>query len=266
MIHDEAQKGLFARGRGGAGGDAKHNVTVRVSHGEHIGAYAFASPALHSMSLSLSLSLSLFLELTRSLFTARAEEGKGEAYSVDVSPSDTVRALKDRIAGVISSAEVDPEALALSFGPSERVIGKRFRGDPLVDEDSTLVGQYSFLQWLEQFPHWCLTVSMAKDTPPPPGVAIKKAAASAEGEDPDLAVQQAYASGELLRPEELPAPWGDKGTDVYKRDAMIRSVGDNPAPPGYGASVPSSNAVKAAGAGWEPCDVEHVPNVLDLEE
>lgn len=55
MIHDEAQKGLFARGRGGAGGDAKHNVTVRVSHGEHIGAYAFAFPR-SSLYVSLSLS------------------------------------------------------------------------------------------------------------------------------------------------------------------------------------------------------------------
>merc|ERR1719375_846650 len=226
MLEDEKVKGLFSRKTMGGGGDQTKQVTIKVNHGEHV------------------------------------VNGSGEVYTVDVSPNDSVKALKERIAAMISA---DPERLCLSFGPTERVIGKRFYRDPLVDEETTLVKQYSFLQWIEQFPHWSLTARLATDTPPPPGVAIRKAAASAENEDPDEAVEEAYRTGELVKPEDLPAPWGDKGLDVYKRDPLVRSIGDNPLPPSYGDSVPSNMKTKKTGAGWEPSDVEQIPNVLDLE-
>ena len=100
---------------------------------------------------------------------------------------------------------MDPDLIQVTFGPSERIIGKRFQGDPLVDESNTFVKQYTFLQWLEQFPHWCLTVKRAADTPPPPGVAIKKAAASAEQEDPDQAVEVSTRMREREKPS-TPTP------------------------------------------------------------
>ena len=80
----------------------------------------------------------------------------------------------------------------LTFGPSEKIVGCRFHKDPLIDEDEVTVGKYSFLGWLQRFPHWHLTASLMPDTPPAPGVAIKKAAASAENMDPDQAVAEAY--------------------------------------------------------------------------
>jgi len=196
----------------------------------------------------------------------KGRQDAGKEYEVEISPEDSIRALKERIASVISKIPLDPDLLQLSFGPSEKLIGKRFSNDPLVNEEDTFVKQYSFLEWIERFPHWSLTVRMAEDTPPPPGVAIKKAAASAEKEDPEQAVQEAYRSGELLRPEELPAPWGPKGIEAYKRDPLVRSIGDNPVPPNYGKdSTPSNTKVKAGKAGWEAANVEIMPNILDLE-
>ena len=214
----------------GGGGDQTKTVTVRVSHGEKVA----------------------------------DEAAPGSAFAVDVSPNDSVRAFKERVAAAISA---DPNSLSLSFGPTERTIGARFKGDPLVDEEAILVSQYSFLQWLEQFPHWFLTAKLAQDTPPPPGVAIKLAAASAEKEDPEAALEEAYANGELTRPEDLPAPWGSEGLDVYKRDPLVRAIGDNPVPPSYGEkSAPANNKENLrVGAGWDPAEVEIIPNVLDLE-
>lgn len=100
--------------------------------------------------------------------------------------------MKERISEVISKRAIDADLIQLSFGPSEKLIGKRFYKDPLIDEEDTFVKQYSFLEWIERFPHWGLTVKMAAETPPPPGVAIKKAAASAEAMDPEKAVEEAY--------------------------------------------------------------------------
>merc|ERR1739847_196938 len=207
---------LSRKVRMGAGGDQTTMVTIKVNHGERSG-----------------------------------PEDLDGTYKVDVSPEDSIRALKERISEVISKRAIDAELIQLSFGPSEKLIGKRFYKDPLIDEEDTFVKQYSFLEWIERFPHWGLTV--------------KKAAASAEAMDPEKAVEEAYKTGELLRPEELPAPWGDKGLDVYKRDPLVRSIGDNPLPPNYGDSKPSSTRVKAGKAGWEASDVDHIPNVLDLE-
>ena len=44
-----------------------------------------------------------------------------------------------------------------------------------------------------RFPHWCLGVKLMPAAPLPPGVATHKAAAMAEGKDPDQAVQEARA-------------------------------------------------------------------------
>ena len=46
--------------------------------------------------------------------------------------------------------------------------------------------------------------------PAPAGVAIKKAAAIAEQKDPERAVQDARAKGEIPRITDLVAPWGPK--------------------------------------------------------
>ena len=101
-------------------------------------------------------------------------------------------------------------------------------GDPTVDETQLLLGQYSLLHWVERFPHWKLTgerpggavtcdaacarccpscalwahsaapcppaaAALLPPAPLPPGVAIQKAAASAEQKDPDQAVADARA-------------------------------------------------------------------------
>jgi hypothetical protein len=193
---------------GGGGGDQKskksetRRVTVKVNHGE------------------------------RAVIRNRKVNGDGK-YVVDVSPQDSIRALKERIAAVMSKdSPIDADLLELTFGPNDRPLGKRFQGDPLIDEESILVDQCGFLKWLDMF-DWHLTLRMLKDTPPPPGVAIKKAAASAEGEDPEKAVEEAYRTGELLRSEELPAPWGPKGTDIYQKDPLVKAIGDNLDPPVY---------------------------------
>jgi len=226
----------------GSGGDQTKQVTVKVNHGERV------------------------MAEERGRFGRRGGGGAAETFVVDVSPEDTVKALKERVSAAVSKSALSADDIQLSFGPSEKLIGKRFFGDPLVDEEATLVKQYTFLEWLDQFPHWHLTARLQSSTPPPPGVAIAKAAASAEKEDPERAVEAMYASGELVRPEDLPAPWGDKGLDVYKRDPLVRSIGDNPLPPSYRQASQPSNMQSAAkaGAGWEPSDVDHVPNVLDL--
>ena len=41
------------------------------------------------------------------------------------------------------------------------------------------------------FPHWCLCIKLMPAAPPAPGVATFKAAAMAEGKDPDQAVNEA---------------------------------------------------------------------------
>ena len=55
------------------------------------------------------------------------------------------------------------------------------------------MAQFSVLPWLERFPRWWLGVKLMPPAPPPPGVAIKQAAALAEGKDPDKAVREGRA-------------------------------------------------------------------------
>lgn len=83
--------------------------------------------------------------------------------------------------------------LQLYFGPNDRKIGRQFEGDPNVDEKALTLAGFSVLPWLQRFPEWRLGVKLIPAMPPAPGVAIKKAAALAEGKDPDKAVQEARA-------------------------------------------------------------------------
>ena len=138
------------------------------------------------------------------------------------------------------------EHIHLSFGPSDKFIGKQFQGDPNVNEATLTLGPFSVITWLKQFPDWSMTARLMPAPPPAPGVAIRKAAALAEGKDPDKAVAEARAKvtpvsacpshlsalrlpllhvqpnepspcsqGELLKKSQLPAPWGPK---AYKPD------------------------------------------------
>ncbi len=81
----------------------------------------------------------------------------------------------------------------LSFGPSDKFIGKQFQCDPNVNEATLTLGPFSVITWLKQFPDWSMTARLMPAPPPAPGVAIRKAAALAEGKDPDKAVAEARA-------------------------------------------------------------------------
>lgn len=83
------------------------------------------------------------------------------------------------------------DQIMVYFGPNERRIGKQFLGDPTVDEAALKLSDFTMLAWLERFPNWKLGVKLMPGAPPAPGVATHKAAAIAEGKDPDQAVQEA---------------------------------------------------------------------------
>ena len=85
------------------------------------------------------------------------------------------------------------DELALYFGPNDIMIGRSYVADPSVDETQLLLSHFSCLAWLENFPHWHLSVRFLPPTPPPPGVAAHRAAALSEGKDPDVAVKEARA-------------------------------------------------------------------------
>lgn len=64
------------------------------------------------------------------------------------------------------------------------------------------------LPWLDRFAGWHLGAKLMPPTPPPPGVAIKKAAALAEGKDADKAVQEARAKvGSCRTPKPAAQHW-----------------------------------------------------------
>ena len=79
----------------------------------------------------------------------------------------------------------------LHFGPNDAVIGRAYAGDPTVDEASELLGDHSALAWLRRFPRWRLGARPLPPPPPPPGEAAHRAAAQAEGRDPERAVAEA---------------------------------------------------------------------------
>ena len=70
-------------------------------------------------------------------------------------------------------------------------MGKAYQDDPAIDESKLLIGAFSCLSWLEQFPNWRLTARFMPATPPPPGVATTSAAAMSEGKDPQKAITEA---------------------------------------------------------------------------
>lgn len=86
-----------------------------------------------------------------------------------------------------------PDKIFLYFGPNDKKIGRQFEGDPNVDEEELTLAKFSVLPWLDRFASWHLGAKLMPPAPPPPGVAIKKAAALAEGKDPEKAVQEARA-------------------------------------------------------------------------
>jgi hypothetical protein len=123
--------------------------------------------------------------------------------------SDSIYGVKQLIAQA-AGGRVTADDLLLSFGPNDRKMGKQYVGDPAVDEKALRLAQYSALGWLERFPAWSLTARLLPAAPPPPGVAIQRAAAVAEHKDPDRAVQDARSKGEIPKINDLPAPWGPK--------------------------------------------------------
>jgi hypothetical protein len=128
---------------------------------------------------------------------------------VEKDGSDTIRSVKEKIAQA-AGGSITADDLFLSFGPNDRKMGKQYKGDPTVDETTLKLSQYSLLPWLERFSHWTLSVRLLPGAPPPPGVAIKQAAALAEKKDPERAVQDGRAKGEIPKINDLPAPWGPK--------------------------------------------------------
>ena len=158
--------------------------------------------------------------------------------------SDTIEGVKQLIAEA-AGGNVTAADLQLSFGPNDRKMGKQYQGDPTVQDSDIRLAQYSVLPWLERFPSWALSARLLPAAPPPPGekrwpptrplpaprlpspgqnsarkthhpphllagVAIQRAAAVAEQQDPDRAVQDARAKGEIPKINDLPAPWGPK--------------------------------------------------------
>ena len=125
--------------------------------------------------------------------------------AVDLSEGDSVAFAKEKIAGALAASSSPPsssssaspparvagEMLLLHFGPNDAVIGRAFAGDPSVDEGAELLGAHSALGWLRQFPRWRLGARPLPAAPPPPGEAAHRAAAQAEGRDPEGAVAEA---------------------------------------------------------------------------
>ncbi|KAL4435025.1 hypothetical protein ABPG77_003850 [Micractinium sp. CCAP 211/92] len=144
----------------------------------------------------------------RVAFGATIREGSTvQELVVDAMPDDSVLDLKQRVAAAAGGA-VTADDLLLEFGPNDRRLGRQYAKDPSVDESQLKLSQYSLLAWLERFPHWKVTVRLLPPTPLPPGVAIHRAAATAEQKNPDQAVADARARGEIPKISDLPAPWG----------------------------------------------------------
>lgn len=107
-----------------------------------------------------------------------------------------VKCLQETFGGSLTA-----DSIFLYFGPNDKKLGRQFAGDPNVDEKALTLAGFSVLPWLDRFAGWHLGAKLMPPTPPPPGVAIKKAAALAEGKDADKAVQEARAKvGSRLTP------------------------------------------------------------------
>lgn len=89
------------------------------------------------------------------------EGAVAQDLQVEALPSDSVRALKEKVAAAAGGA-VTADDLLLAFGPNDRKLGRQYAKDPTVDESQLLLGQFSVLAWLERFPHWRLTGARAR--------------------------------------------------------------------------------------------------------
>ncbi|KAL4458174.1 hypothetical protein ABPG75_013039 [Micractinium tetrahymenae] len=159
----------------------------------------------------------------RIAFGATVREGSTvQELVVGAGPDDSVLELKQRVAAAAGGA-VTADDLLLEFGPNDRRMGRQYSKDPSVDEASLKLSQYSMLAWLERFPHWKLTARLLPPTPLPPGVAIQRAAASAEQKNPEQAVADARAKGEIPRISDLPAPWGPKPLEPPSQDELAKA-------------------------------------------
>lgn len=135
--------------------------------------------------------------------------------------SESLREVKEKVAAA-AGGSVTADDLLLGFGPVDRKLGRQYRDDPTVDDTKLTLAQFSVLDWLERFPHWALGARLLPPAPPPPGVAIKRAAAVAEGKDPERAVTEGRAKGDIPRINDLPAPWGPKPYDPPAAEDLIR--------------------------------------------
>jgi hypothetical protein len=114
--------------------------------------------------------------------------GAGHTIIMTELISHAVKRLQDTFGGSLTA-----DSIFLYFGPNDKKLGRQFAGDPNVDEKALTLAGFSVLPWLDRFASWHLGAKLMPPTPPPPGVAIKKAAALAEGKDADKAVQEARA-------------------------------------------------------------------------
>ncbi|KAL4852662.1 hypothetical protein ACK3TF_006252 [Chlorella vulgaris] len=136
-----------------------------------------------------------------------------QVLEVDVVPQDTVLGLKQKVAAAAGGA-ITADDLLLSFGPNDRHIGRQYVKDPAVDEGKLKLEQYSLLSWIQRIA-WH-SPRLLPAAPPAPGVAIHKAAASAEQKDPDTA-------GEIPKISDLPAPWGTQPSPHIPDEELTRA-------------------------------------------
>lgn len=164
--------------------------------------------------------------IVRIIFGTSAKFQADNHYTLEIrvkkDGSESIYEVKKRIAEA-AGGDITADDLLLSFGPNERKIGKQFKGDPTIDETKFHLSQFSVLSWIERFPTWTLSAKLLPSPPPPPGVAIKQAAAMAEQKDPERAVQDGRARGEIPKINDLPAPWGPKPYIQPPEEDLLRS-------------------------------------------
>jgi len=185
--------------------------------------------------------------------SSKMSDNESYSFKVEVNRdgSDSIFDVKQLVADA-AGGNIAPGDLLLTFGPNDRKIGKQYKGDPTVDERKLRLSDFSVLSWLQRFPHWTLLARLLPGAPPPPGkyenplpfasqtvfsntiisqmilflltgVAIKQAAALAEQKDPDRAIQDGRAKGEIPKISDLPAPWGPKPYIAPPEQQLVQS-------------------------------------------
>lgn len=146
---------------------------------------------------------------------------------------------------------VSADQLMLEFGPNDRKLGQTYYGETGYDEATLKLSDYSVLHWLSKFPHWYVMARMLPPPPPVPGYAAHRAAALGRGDDPDKAVADAVAAGDLLPLEQYPAPWGnappvEKEPKIFDPIAETDDAGRPSAPTSFG--IGGDSFIHTAGA------------------